>query len=246
MTIKNDVPSSPSPYPVSSILYSDLMLTLVPQGYATEIRRKNYLHILRKAASKGAFLEIGPGNGEMLTVAKEAGFSEMAIADIDTGVVERIRAWHPDVVAHHVLVGVPLSEVLGLGGYACIAACHVLEHIPQEHRLRMLKDCLAMLVPGGTLVLELPNPLCPLGGWANYLTDPTHQFPMSSSGLSKLVFLAGFTEVAVGPVRPVVSRRSLPGIVRWVLSVGLGKFTNLLGRTSDVRAPTFYVIARRA
>lgn len=231
---------------MSSILYSDVMLAQGPQDYALEIRRKNYFHILRRATFKGAFLEIGPGNGEMLTIAKEAGFSTMDVADIDAGVVERIRSWHPEVGAHHVQVNVPLTEVLGSSQYACIVACHVFEHIPQERRLLVLKDYLAMLVSGGTLVLELPNPLCPFGGLANYLADPTHQLPMSSSGLGKLMLLAGFSEVTLGAVRPIIALRRLPGIVRWGLSVSFGAIANLIGRTTDVRAPTYYVIARRA
>lgn len=230
---------------MSSILYSDIMLTPEPQGYATAIRRKNYLHLLREMAPKGALLEIGPGNGEMLTVAKEAAFPSIDVADIDAGVVERIRAWHPEVGAYHVEIGTPLPTVLGSEKYACIVACHVFEHIPQDRRLTALKDCHEMLVPGGAVILELPNPLCPLGGWANYLADPTHHLPISSSGLGKLMSLAGFTEINVGPVRPVISPRRMPGIVRWVLSVGIGGLANALGRTSDVRAPTYYAIARR-
>jgi SAM-dependent methyltransferase len=230
---------------VNSILYSEVMLTPEPQAYATAIRRKNYLRVLREVAPKGAFLEIGPGNGEMLTVAKEAGFPSMDIADIDAGVVERIRAWHPEVSAHYVEVGTPLSAVLGAKRFACIVACHVFEHIPQDQRLTVLKECHAMLIPGGALVLELPNPLCPLGGWANYLADPTHQLPMSSSGLCKLMFLAGFSSVNAGSVRPVVSLIRLMGVLRWTLSVGIGWLANALGRSSDVRAPAYYVIARR-
>jgi hypothetical protein len=221
------------------------MLTAEPQRYAIAIRRKNSRHVLCELAQKGAFLEIGPGNGEMLTVAKEAAFPSIDIAGIDASVVERIREWHPEVRAHYVEIGTPLSAVLGTEKYVSIVACHVLEHISQDQRLAVLKNCHAMLVPGGAVVLELPNPLCPLGGWANYLANPTHQLPMFSTSLGKLMSLAGFTQIDVGPVRPVMSARRLLGIVRWVLSVGIVVLANALGRTADVRSPTYYAIASR-
>lgn len=231
---------------MGSIIYSDVMLPPSPQGFSIEIRRKNYLTLLKKMAPIGAFLEVGPGNGEMLTIAKEAGFASIEVVDIDPGVIDRIQSRHPDVGAHLFGVDTHLGQALGTDKYACIVACHVFEHIPLDRRSAVLKDYHSMLVPGGLVLLEMPNPLCPLGGWANFLADPTHQLPMSSSGLSKLMLLSGFAHINVGAVRPVVSLSRLPGILRWIASIGLGFIGNLLGNTWDVRAPTYYAIARRA
>lgn len=221
------------------------MLSKQPQTNAIQTKRINYLHVLQAADITGPFLEIGPGNGEMLTIAKEAGFLTISVADIDEGVVERIRHFHPDVCAHFVDVNVSLPTLLGTAGYSCIVACHVIEHIGINQRLAALTDWFTMLKPGGIIILELPNPLCVLGGWSNYLADPTHQLPLSSSGLKKLVSLAGFSNIEAAAVKPVATLSRSLSLGRWAMSVLLGAFANLLARTCDIRTPSFYVTARR-
>jgi len=227
------------------INYSKIMLPDEPQSKAFAFRRINYFGLLNEISNKGIFLEIGPGNGEMLTVARDAGFSSLEAVDTDSDVINRLKLWQPDVNGILISEDINLSDYLGRERYTSIFACHLLRHIPHNKRLAWLEACFKILENDGILVLELPNVLCPLGGLTNYLGDPTHCMPLSSIGLSRLLSFSGFKSVKVRVVRPPFLKNNLFGILRWAFSILVGFFINIIAAKKEIRSPAYYVIARK-
>ena len=106
---------------------------------------------LRELASlpKGALMDVGCGNGNLLSLATKLGWQAMGL-EIDPAAVRAARNQGLDV-----LEGTyeRLSEFSQL--FDCIVCSHVLEHLhnPQDMLIK-LRDALKR---GGTLLLSLPN-----------------------------------------------------------------------------------------
>ena len=66
--------------------------------------------------------------------------------DMDVALIEEVD---------HVWSGEPLRELVGAGRASWVVASHVAEHAPDL--VRFLDGCLALLQPGGRLVLALPD-----------------------------------------------------------------------------------------
>ncbi|MEN9726129.1 MAG: hypothetical protein RL434_495 [Pseudomonadota bacterium] len=108
-------------------------------------------HMPRDLCGKGLrLLDIGCGNGDFLTLAREMGFRSSG-CEPDPASVALCRARGLEVVegdAHH--------PSLGEGSFEVITMNHVLEHVTDQARL--LARALQLLAPGGRLWLCLPNP----------------------------------------------------------------------------------------
>ncbi len=113
-----------------------------------------------KATGKG--LEIGPSHNPIMP--KAAGYQveildyigaeelrrKYAGAGVDVSAIEEVD---------HIGDGRPLPDIIGdRHRYDWIVASHVIEHVPDL--LAFLGDCEAMLKPGGSLVLAVPDKRC--------------------------------------------------------------------------------------
>ena len=115
--------------------------------------------IFATADRQGLGLEVGASHKP--TVSREDGFQ---VEYLDHATREELVAKYsghgvdldriPEV--DHVWRGEPYPELVGgTERYDWVIACHVLEHTPD--RVRFLKDCEAILKPGGVLCLVLPD-----------------------------------------------------------------------------------------
>lgn len=59
-----------------------------------------------------------------------------------------------------------------------VTAFHLVEHIPFEHLQTLVQEAKRVLVPGGLLILETPNPENLTVGTCNFYMDPTHVNPL--------------------------------------------------------------------
>ena len=59
-----------------------------------------------------------------------------------------------------------------------VSAFHLVEHIPFDHLQVLVKEAKRVLVPGGLLILETPNPENLTVGTCNFYMDPTHVNPL--------------------------------------------------------------------
>jgi GT2 family glycosyltransferase/SAM-dependent methyltransferase len=133
-------------------------------------------------------LDLGCGRGEWLEVLQEEGIEALGV-DLDDGMLEACRALQlpalkGDAVVH--LAGLP-SESL-----AVISAFHMVEHIPFEVLQRLVSEAHRVLVPGGLLIMETPNPENIAVATRDFYLDPTHQRPIPPQLLGYLPEYFGF------------------------------------------------------
>ena len=127
--------------------------------------------VVAAAAPDGALLEVG------------AGARKLAM---------RLSAHHPgclyesmDIDAAHAHDYHDLAEIERK--YDCVVALEVIEHLPFEAIPGWLASLVALLEPGGRLVISTPNTFYPPA----YLRDATHRTPLAYDELGGLIQHAG-------------------------------------------------------
>lgn len=106
-------------------------------------------HLGRSAGGNTRLLDIGCGNGAFLQFAAHLGWIAEGV-DNDAEAVAVARAAGCNVVLGS-LDDLPSRK----GHYQHVTLSHVIEHVHDP--LRLLRQCLQLLVPGGRLWLETPN-----------------------------------------------------------------------------------------
>ena len=133
-------------------------------------------------------VDLGCGRGEWLEILNENGFNALGL-DIDEGMLKECRlrslnALQTDIFDY--LKTQPDESVILATGF------HIAEHLPFENLLKLVRESLRILKPGGLLILESPNPENIVLGTTNFYIDPTHQRPLSPLLLSFVVEYSGF------------------------------------------------------
>jgi len=137
-------------------------------------------------------LDLGCGRGEWLELMHELHIPAHGI-DTDAGMLAACRergfsVSQGDAIAH--LQRQPDQSVLVVTGF------HIAEHLPFAALQDLMAQACRVLVPGGLLILETPNPENLLVGAAHFYLDPTHQRPLPWQLLTFLAEQQGF-----GPVK---------------------------------------------
>jgi O-antigen chain-terminating methyltransferase len=161
------------------------------RGTREEIRQRQrgYLDLFRE----GPVLDVGCGRGEFLELCREAKVDAHGI-DVDPDMVARCReagldAERADALAY--LMEVPNGS---LGGVFC---SQVIEHLPPDGIIALVRLAHAKLRPGGVLLCETPNPTC-LGVFSGaFYVDLTHIKPIHPQAAVFVLEAAGFREVEV-------------------------------------------------
>jgi O-antigen chain-terminating methyltransferase len=136
-------------------------------------------------------VDLGCGRGEWLELLQESGFDAQGV-DLDDGMLAACRergfkAQTGDAVTF--LKGLPEASQAVVSGF------HLAEHIPFADLQSLVAEALRVLIPGGLLILETPNPENIVVGTSNFYVDPTHQRPIPSVLLSFLPEYYGFEKV---------------------------------------------------
>lgn len=178
-------------------------------GWAAVVEGYSQLVDLLPSNHAVPLLDFGCGGGEFLEFARDLGFLEASGIDRSPEQVDRCRARGLPAVE---LVNDPLAW---LGGHRrCFGAVvmnDVLEHIPKDSVVATLEAVREALVPGGVLVVKVPNAANAFGLVARYL-DFTHEVAFTEHSLHQVLVIAGFSNIAVQGLavkwRPTI-RRSL-------------------------------------
>ncbi|TAH34619.1 MAG: methyltransferase domain-containing protein [Planctomycetota bacterium] len=157
------------------------------RGGEDEIRARlrPYLRFFR--APEREILDFGCGRGEFLDVARAAGLRARGV-DRSPLLVERCHAKGHDAAAGDGFAALERCPDGSLGG---LVAVHVVEHFELAELARLLELASRKLAPGGTLLLETPNPRHEVAR-RNFWLDPTHRRPLHPELLDFLAGRAGF------------------------------------------------------
>ena len=157
-------------------------------------RKRAYLdvtygrHLGPASGGNTRLLDVGCGNGEFLRFAAHLGWAAEGI-DVDAEAVAAARASGCSVT-HGGLGELPFR----LASYRHVTLSHVIEHVPDP--VKLLRQCLALLEPGGRLWLQTPN-LRSVGhavfgpAWRG-LEPPRHLVLFDRRSLASALAAAGF------------------------------------------------------
>lgn len=160
--------------------------------------RKHFGPLL-PAQKHARMLDVGCGYGEFLYFLQREGYTNTRGIDLDEQHVATARAL--GVLNLRRADG---REFLRKSRqrFDFISAIDVLEHIPKAQVIDFLRLIRMALAPGGTFLCQVPN----LAGFFTplFYMDFTHETPFTAASLKQALQLAGFTNVTVRPMGPVV------------------------------------------
>jgi len=141
--------------------------------------------------STSPLVDLGCGRGEWLQVLKSLNISAIGIDGNSVCVAECQEAG----------LSVEKKDILSFlkeskdQSYGAITLFQVLEHIPFNELVVILQEIQRVLVPGGTLIAEVPNAKNIRVGSGTFWIDPTHRRPLYPELLMFLATYIGFTSV---------------------------------------------------
>ncbi|MDE3102316.1 MAG: class I SAM-dependent methyltransferase [Chloroflexota bacterium] len=156
----------------------------------------------RLPRDRGArILDLACGGGECIVALRELGYRDVRGIDISEEQVEIARA--------NGVEGVERADALpflstNLTAFDAIVASHIVEHMPPDACVALLRASAAALREGGRLVVLTPNAGSPLG-LPNTFGDLTHVLHFTATSLAQAAALADLEVVHVGGVSPDAS-----------------------------------------
>ncbi|MDX1645236.1 MAG: class I SAM-dependent methyltransferase, partial [Thermoanaerobaculia bacterium] len=177
------------------------------RGTEEEIRQR-FRPYLERLPRDGRALDLGCGRGEALALLGEHGLEACGV-DASAAMVALCRERGLEAVEGD-LFEVLAGEVPG--SLALVTCLHVIEHLPPEAVDRLARLAWRALEPGGTLLIETPNPLSLAVSARSFWIDPTHRRPVHPEGLAALVESAGFASIERLDLRPFDDEERLPEI----------------------------------
>lgn len=134
----------------------------------------NYVTPILKFIDEPLALDFGCGRGEWLAMLQEIGFRTKGV-DLDSGMLCSAQQKGLDVELRDgsdFLKNIPAQSI------AVLTAFHVLEHLPYEKVIDFFAESKRILIPGGILIVETPNPENLFVATSNFYLDHTHVRPI--------------------------------------------------------------------
>jgi SAM-dependent methyltransferase len=144
------------------------------------------------------WLDVGCGRGEFASILREWGFRVMGV-DISEEAVDACLALGIDAVQGDAVEflanysGEPLAAVSGI---------QIIEHLPRELWLPMIREAHSVLEPGGALLLETINPLNFRALSSSFFADLSHAWPAHPETLRLMAESVGYARVEIDYLNP--------------------------------------------
>ena len=142
-------------------------------------------------------LDIGSGTGHLLYYLKKNGYTDFLGIDISQQQVDHCRK----NVSEKVEKADAFEFLKNKGNtYDVIVAQYILEHIPKERIIDFLRLIHGALKPQGICLTKVPNMANPFALRARYM-DYTHSIGFNEKSLYQVLWMAGFRDIKVVPLR---------------------------------------------
>jgi len=157
------------------------------RGSDEEIRHRldRYLSDLQ---SSPPVLDLGCGRGELLLLLREAGIEATGVEG-DAALAGAARRRGLEIIEGDVL---EVLRGLASDAWGAVTAIHLFEHLATSKLGAVLAEIHRVLRPGGSLIVECPNPHSLRVGGALFWQDPTHLRPLLPETLELFLRAAGF------------------------------------------------------
>ena len=172
-------------------------------------RQMEYLpYISHIVSDQFPLIDLGCGRGEWLQVLKE---NRISARGIDSNTACITECTENGLSAS---VGELLDSLTQLPDASCgsITMFQVLEHLPFDVVVNVLREARRVLIPGGVFVGEVPNSETLRVGASTFWIDPTHQRPLFPAVLAFLASSVGFVGVTGKYSSPLAPTPDLTGL----------------------------------
>lgn len=183
------------------------------RGTEKEIRDKQtpYLKFFKGKSidyKKKPVIDIGSGRGEFVQLLKKNGIRGVGVdlseAMTQSALDKGLEAINDDAIAY--IANQKSNSVGGVIGF------HIAEHIPFEDLMYLIGESYRVLVKGGSLVLQTPNPESLYVGAYTFHFDPSHLKPIPPALMHFMAKYKGFDEVDIERSAPLLSTEEIKKI----------------------------------
>jgi O-antigen chain-terminating methyltransferase len=153
-------------------------------------------------------LDLGCGRGEWLQLMSE---HQWDVCGIDLNLLmvqqcqqEGLNAEQTDALSY--LRETPDNSL------AIVTGFHIIEHLPFDVLFGVFAEAMRVLVPGGRILFETPNPENLLVASHTFYHDPTHRNPITPTSIEFLASYNGFVDTEIIRLHPYPEEAKVKGI----------------------------------
>src|SRR5690606_1473861 len=143
-------------------------------------------------------LDVGCGRGEWLELLEEQGLQAWGV-DASPLMVQSCKDRHLQVTCGDVLDVIATVADQALGA---VTLFHIVEHLPFPALYTLIREVARVLEPGGSILIETPNPENVLVGSHTFYHDFTPRNPVTPSALQFLMTYHGLERLEVRRLNP--------------------------------------------
>jgi 2-polyprenyl-3-methyl-5-hydroxy-6-metoxy-1,4-benzoquinol methylase len=189
------------------------------RGTREEIKRKLRVYlpnIIEITSTKEAvsILDVGCGRGEWLELLQENGYQAKGV-DVSRIAVQQCRERGLDVTESD---GIEYLRGLVRNSLDVITGFHIIEHLSFKTLITLFDEALAVLKPGGMIILETPNPANILVSAYDFYRDPSHVRPLHPDTVHFIAENRGFMRTGSYFVSDEGAKLTLIKSTQWKLN----------------------------
>ena len=152
-----------------------------------------FIETMKLTQDRPKVIDLGCGRGEWLELLIENDCDVIGV-DLDEGMLQDCIQRGFNVKQQDAIEEL---KSMNDNSVSIVTGFHIVEHLPFEIIQILVQEALRVLVPGGLLILETPNPENLKVASEYFYMDPTHTKPIPSNLLSFLTEHYGFTRTKV-------------------------------------------------